>query len=327
MNSNFPQFHNPSIGVSYSASPVFLVGAERSGTTLLRLMLDSHPDIAWLNEFEYAIDKLPSKNEWPDLANYYDWLMTHRIFTATGFIIDKTLSYPELIKSFLIQKMMASRKNIIGATCHRHFDKLLRIWPNARFVHILRDPRDVARSNIGMGWAGNVWTGVDRWIEAEKLWNQLVCAIPDNTWTEVSYENLVTFAREELDRLCAFIGVKYHPAMLEYPARTTYGSPSEKLKNQWKHKLTQKEIMLVEEKANELMVARGYKIAGRFCKIGIFRKIYLRLQDKFSKKMFTFRRYGILLALSFCIARRFRLYSWSKKIQLRINEIDVSFLK
>ncbi len=36
-------------------TPIFLVGAERSGTTLLRLMLDHHPEIAFNSEFDYAI--------------------------------------------------------------------------------------------------------------------------------------------------------------------------------------------------------------------------------------------------------------------------------
>lgn len=38
------------------SEPIFLVGAERSGTTVLRLMLDHHPKIAWCSEFEYAVD-------------------------------------------------------------------------------------------------------------------------------------------------------------------------------------------------------------------------------------------------------------------------------
>jgi hypothetical protein len=56
---------------------------------------------------------------------------------------------------------------------HRHYDRLLRLWPEARFIHLVRDPRDVASSCIGMGWAGNVWTGVTRWIEAERLWDEV----------------------------------------------------------------------------------------------------------------------------------------------------------
>lgn len=71
---------------------VFIVGAERSGTTLLRLMLDRHPDIAWCSEFEYAVDKIDSTGHWPEINSYCDWLKTNRIFQCHGFVIDRSLS-------------------------------------------------------------------------------------------------------------------------------------------------------------------------------------------------------------------------------------------
>src|SRR6185369_10561789 len=96
----------------------------------------------------------------------------------TGFTVDRSLSYPQLIDSFLQQQRARSNKPLVGATVHRHFDRLLRIWPVARFVHLVRDGRDVARSVIEMGWAGNLWTGCDRWIDAEQLWAKFSQMLP-----------------------------------------------------------------------------------------------------------------------------------------------------
>ena len=44
--------------------PIFLVGAKRSGTTVLRLMLKSHSQLAWCNEFEYAVDLISDEEGW-----------------------------------------------------------------------------------------------------------------------------------------------------------------------------------------------------------------------------------------------------------------------
>jgi hypothetical protein len=208
--------------------PIFLVGAERSGTTICRLMLDHHPSITWCNEFEYSVDMMPPETGWPNLEDYYDWLSTHRIFQATGFKIDPSLSYLELVNSFLTQRLETRNKPIVGATVHRHFDRLLRIWPDAKFLHIVRDPRDVAYSCIGMGWAGNVWYGVEKWIDAEQVWEDFSRHLPDEHKLEFTYTDLITRNQETLTRLCNFIGVDFDEKMLTYPDYTDYSLPDPK---------------------------------------------------------------------------------------------------
>ena len=56
---------------SLLARPLFLVGSERSGTTLTRLMLDYHPKIAFFFEFPYSVDMMCDRDGWPDLHEYY----------------------------------------------------------------------------------------------------------------------------------------------------------------------------------------------------------------------------------------------------------------
>ena len=104
------------------------------------------------------------------------------VFLPHGLAIDRGLDYPRLAQSFVAQYCARSGKPIHGATCHKHFDRLLRIWPRARFVHIVRDGRDVARSCIGMGWAGNVWHGSERWIAAGPAYEGVVGRTEDSRW-------------------------------------------------------------------------------------------------------------------------------------------------
>ncbi len=106
---------------------MFLVGAERSGTTVLRLMLDHHPELSWVQEFEYSVDMMSPEGAPPDLTEYHQWLGIHRIFRASGFSIDPSLSYIDLVRSFLEQRLRASGKRKVGATVHRHFDRLLKV--------------------------------------------------------------------------------------------------------------------------------------------------------------------------------------------------------
>jgi hypothetical protein len=309
-------------------NPIFLVGSERSGTTLTRLMLDHHPLIAFFFEFEYAVDMMPEAGGWPDMSQYHQFLETDRIFQQARLSVDKSLNYPQLIDSFLQQKRDRDGKRVVGATVHRHFDRLLRIWPDARFIHILRDGRDVARSTIEMGWAGNLYTASARWINAETLWSSLRGKLPAERWTDMRYETLVQQPVETLKGLCDFIGVAFDQAMLGYHKNSTYSLPSPEFMNQWKRKLSADEIRLAEARMGALLVERGYELSG-LPPIDITPLMVgrLRLQDRWYTAMFSRRRYGTGLYLASKIARRFGPHSWRHQILTQMNSIDMQYLK
>lgn len=313
-------------------SPTFLIGAERSGTTLLRLMLSHHPQIAWCNEFEYAIDRVSPEGKFPELSDYQDWLKTHRIFQATGFEASTGLSYGDLIKSFLVQKQVREQKPVVGATVHRHFDRLLTIWPNARFIHLIRDPRDVARSCISMGWAGNVWTGSERWVEAEECWDALkqrhLNDRPNDRYVEIRYEDLIANPETVLTKLANFLGVEYDPAMLEYHKDTTYEQPDSQFLNQWRRKLSDREIQLIESRVGALLTERGYTASGLPAIQLTDRETQaLKLQDWWARANFRLERYGAPLFVLNYVTSRLPVPAWHNTVQLKINEIDSKYIK
>ncbi len=308
--------------------PFFLVGAERSGTTLVRLMLSHHPLIAWVEEFEYAVDLVEEGGRFPPLAEYYDWLETHRIFQSTPFVIDRQLDYPRLVDSFLWQKREKEGKPIVGATVHRNFDRIPYIWPSAAFIHLIRDPRDVARSCIDMGWAGNVWYGVDRWLEAEYTWNRLREKIPPDRYVEIHYEDLIENPVTVLSKICHFMGVEYDEAMLSYPKDSTYSLPNASLVGQWRKKLSNFEIQLVESKVGDLLVERGYQKSGLPpTTVNLFTRKWLQIDNWWYRLQFRIRRFGLLLVVADFLSRKLGLKQWQKRVKLAINEVQKRHLK
>src|SRR5262249_32892338 len=226
--------------------PVFLVASERSGTTLLRLMLDSHPQLAWNEEFEYVVDYMPPAGGLPRIEDYHRALAHDFVFPSSEFSIDRTLSYPELVNSFLAQKLAREKRAVVGATVHRYFTRLLRVWPDAKFIHLIRDGRDVARSIMEMGWAGNAWRASLYWEEAEQNWERLSRQIPKDRSFTVRFEDLVTDPKRVLGEICAFCGVSFDPVMLEYHRSSTYGPPDPKMVASWKRKMSVREVREVE---------------------------------------------------------------------------------
>ena len=64
--------------------PVFLVGAERSGTTMLRLMLDHHPQVTFGAESQFLVNMVTDDGRFPDLTEYREWLHHQTIGHHTG---------------------------------------------------------------------------------------------------------------------------------------------------------------------------------------------------------------------------------------------------
>jgi len=308
--------------------PTFLVGAERSGTTLLRLMLNGHPSISFDSEFEYSVEMISPSGAFPEPKAYAAMLASHRIFLDSGHKIYAELDYPGIVRSFLEQKRERDCKELIGATVHHHFDRLLLIWPEARFLHIVRDPRDVARSTIGMGWAGNVWSGSERWLTAEHLWESMRTTLPHERFLETSYEAIINHSQEELKRICTFLGVCFDQKVFSYAETSTYDLPDPKLVCQWQKKLSEEECSLVESRVGGMLTERGYLPSGAPA-VQVDEKWAARLeaQSKTYCRRFRLRRYGLPLYLLNFVSRNLPIDGLRQFCQHRINRIDRANLR
>lgn len=304
----------------------FVCGALRSGSTMLHLMLGAHPKIKNPGEFDFLFDQISDNGEYPAIERYHQWLSRNRIFQAKKLRIDDSLAFEELIYSFVFQLVEAH--SLLTLNVHRGFDHISPLFPKAKFIHLIRDPRDVARSSIGMGWAGNVYYGVNHWIDTERSWVRLQKKIASEQYMEIKYEDLILSPQEVLREVCDFIGAPFSDSMLNYSENSTYSKPDSSLAFQWKKKLSAREIQYVESKSKDLMLALGYELSGYpLISIGRAEALWLALSNKLFKIKFAIRRYGFLLYAKEYISRLFNWTSLHHSAQLKMNEIDKDHLK
>lgn len=306
--------------------PLFLVGAQRSGTTLLRLMLDHHPEISFPHEFDFAVELMSDTGEWPELERYYAFLKAHPSFRRSGLAIDPALDYPSLIESFLRQRQ--GGKRLVAMSVHRHCDRLPERWPEARYVHLVRDPRDVARSCLGMGWAGNAWVAIERWLEAQGEWERMRHRIPHDRRLEIRYEDLVADPPETLARICELCQVEYSSEMLTYPADTTYSPPDPELAAHWKTDLPERAVQLVEARVGSALGRWGYERSDHPpLAVGSTRGAWLRLESRVLAFRFRARRFGWTLSAAHAAARHLRIRPWQRRLEARLLALHESYVR
>jgi hypothetical protein len=204
---------------------------------MLRAMLDSHPDVAVPHESYFVVPALHRRAayEGPDgvdrdrlLAD----LARDDTFTRWGLDADAvervrsdaTLgSVPDILRELYRAYAGAAGKTRFADKTPRnvlHIELLAAAFPDARFVHLVRDGRDVVPSMLGLDYFP------DRFPEAVLYWADRVergrragARLGPDRYVEVRYEELVADAPSVLARLCELLALPFDPAMLRYHER------------------------------------------------------------------------------------------------------------
>ncbi len=306
--------------------PIFICGALRSGTTLFRLMLDQHPEMSNPGEFDFLFECRRGESGHYDLEKYLNNLSTDRIFLASGLKIRNQESYPALVRDFVDQ--LASRQKILTINIHRNFEIAAELFPDARFIHLLRDPRDVARSTVNMGWAGNAYYGVRDWVESEISFKQLREQVPTQNIFELRYEALVLFPQLQLQQCCNFLGITFHDAMLEYDKNSTYSKPDEQLVEQWRRKMTQRELGLIDGYLGPMLQECQYQPThAPIIEPTQKDAILLAIDNKFKRLKKKVSLYGLPVTVAMIVANRLPEIGLKRWVQRWHNRVETQLLK
>ena len=281
----------------------FVCGVTRSGTTLLRLMLDAHPQMAipgethWLPKLIKAVER--SKQSPDDLA---DLIVDHKRWgdfhldaeeLRRRFRALEPVTAADAIRAFYLLYAEREGKTRYGDKTPgyiKEMSRISRVLPEARFIHIIRDGRDVALSHFRMNW------GPETPAESARLWRNRIRKarkvgpkVPH--YTEVRFEDLVADSERVLRGVCDFIDLDFRPAMLEYheraegrlaekarelprknrpnqPAETRLEShrlakepPRSDRVEMWRDRMSEEQIAEYEAVAGDMLAELGYELA------------------------------------------------------------------
>jgi hypothetical protein len=277
-----------------AGGPILIVGTERSGSNLLRLMLDAHPSIAVPHPPHVVRYLAPLVAGYGDLSRDPGFRALCRDMVRLVQVHIHPWPFVPSVERLVAE---APARTVIGAWSALYAQYLAhsgkRRWackstfmvdfvgdvaglhPDARFLWLVRDPRDVAVSSrrsvfstfhpahTGALWAAQQATG-RRWADA----------MGPEVVRVVRYERLVAEPEAELREICAFVGEVFVPEMLRFfegaEARRTAalaeswsrtGEPADTASvERWRGQLTLAEVTAVEAAAREQMQRLGYPL-------------------------------------------------------------------
>lgn len=214
--------------------PVFIGGLQRSGTSLMRAIVGSHPALAvfqwdlplWTRFYDrYRNQDLNDRTVRDKLL---DQILAHK----KAQLADVRLDRPAILDSLantrttftcgvIFEHVLSQYARQLGRprwglkTPGNEFyaDAIFEAYPGARMIHMIRDPRDVAVSMKSLGWFPDVVTHSELWRDSARLACQNLRKYSE-AYTVVRYEELVGDPQGITRDVCRTAGLEWHPDLL-----------------------------------------------------------------------------------------------------------------
>jgi len=227
------------MGIVLKDRPIIMIGAERSGTTLVMAMLGCHPRIAVPEVVWYYTRFRPYLYTYGDLRKDENFrtLAEEMVFGLKtpfwGMKVNPRTILDEIIAS-------VRERSFAGIYCAMHeryakeagnkprwgektphnlffVKEILEDFPNAQFIFITRDGRDASADYLESAFGPtNIFCAAESWAlcqNAVKPWRK---NLDSSQWMDLKYEDLVRDPAKLLKRTCEFLGEEYSPAMHEF---------------------------------------------------------------------------------------------------------------
>jgi hypothetical protein len=268
----------------------FVVGCERSGTTMLRLTLDAHPQLAMPPESSFIVDLWRRRSRYARIDGTIEPdpfrrdLQRNRLFRhwdvpaeTLAVALDRPARFPDAIRRLYAAYARLHGKPRYGDKTPayvQHVRFLADLLPEARFLHLIRDGREVALSLAEVPWGpGNVLDAAIHWAERVERGRRTGAALGHDRYREVRHERLVADPERELEAVAAFLDLGFDRSMLRHAERSLVrvarpGPDQERSMadprpgaRDWRREMPQDDLEAVEAAIGDLLDDVGYERA------------------------------------------------------------------
>ena len=268
--------------------PLLVLGVSRSGTTLLRVILDRSPGVAIPDESFFVPLLARRHGSTVDADRFLDDVARIPTIRAWGVRADDVASRVrsgmptgDAIAAIFAAYADHAGKPRWGAKTPmymRHLTLLERLFPAAQYVHLVRDGRDAALSFLEMpeGTFTRTWAHPTSPAEFACLWRKEVGdarslgrRVGQRRYLEVRYEELVADPDGIVSAICAFAEIPFAQGMLAYPEAVDVSDKPHQQRllrppttgvRSWRDDMSADDVTAFEEVAGDLLAELGYEV-------------------------------------------------------------------
>lgn len=288
----------PSPYAERSDRPLFIGACPRSGTTLLRSLLDNHPDLAMPAETDFLIPLWKTRAGYGDLADRANRRRVARFVFREEGNGGQRLRAGRVTRKRAIKRVVAAPPTLgsVVEACFRVYaeahdkprwgdkrpayagwiDVLFALFPDAQFINLVRDPRAAVASQIPLGWGHEeaaLASAAVRWETSIRRVDEFARGLRPDQLLDLRYEDMVAAPEAALERVCAFAGLRGGDTIRTMIEAERVGRfrPGwhEKLAEpistdsveRWRERLDPHEVALVEHVAAPYLDRFGYRRA------------------------------------------------------------------
>lgn len=188
--------------------PIFIIGSPRSGTTLLRLILDSHPNISCGPETHFL-------SEFSKIVNSR-WQQIEPFGFEKAYWNQKIASFFDSFQTEYAEKRGKKRWAEKTPKYTTMLDFINELFPDSQMIHIIRDGRDVVTSHRDRWGYQVAMRSINDWKTYVTMANEFGKKVPSDRYFELRYENLVTAPEETLRPLFDYLQEPWNPIVLKH---------------------------------------------------------------------------------------------------------------
>jgi Sulfotransferase family len=269
------------------APPLIILGVGRSGTTLLRVMLDRSSQIAIPYESFFVTPLAHRHGRRPKIDDFVDDLK--RFYQLYEWGIEPNDVRARLREGMTTGEAIAAVFEVYAEhetkprwgdktpLYMQHLPLLEGLFPDALWVHLVRDGRDAALSFLELpeGFSGKTWALPRTAAQFAARWRTEITSarrLGRNVgarYLELRYEDLVTEPEHELRRICEHASLSWEPAMLDHtgvnevakmPEHRNIAQPPTPGLRDWHSQMSREDALAFEQVAGDVLLSAGYEL-------------------------------------------------------------------